>query len=97
MLANKTGAAFLHVAAETGVGAAFPAASGAPSLPSSSAATCKRQKVGAPSVQVELFSICCSESRTRGHTTKMNLWGSRYGIVITRRHKGPTASTTSQD
>ena len=34
-----------HVGAETGMGTAFPAALGAPSLPSCSAATCKRQKV----------------------------------------------------
>ena len=45
MLASKTDAAFFHVATETGMGAPFPAALGAPSLPFSSAATCKRQKV----------------------------------------------------
>ena len=59
MLAGITLKKKPHVGAETGMGTAFPAALGAPSLPSCSAATCQRQKVaaGAPSVQIELFSI----------------------------------------
>ena len=37
-----------------------------------------------------------SQSRARGHTTKIILWGSRSSIVISRRHKGEvTTSTTS--
>ena len=45
MLAGITLKKKPHVGAETGVGAPFPAALGAPSLPFSSATTCKRQKV----------------------------------------------------
>ena len=47
MLASITVKKKPHVGAETGMGTAFPAALGAPSLPSCSAATCKRQKVAA--------------------------------------------------
>ena len=38
-----------------------------------------------------------SQSRTRGHTTKIILWGSHSSIVISRRHTGEaTTNTTSQ-
>ena len=59
MLANKTDAAFFHVATETGMGTPFPAALGAPSLPSCSAATCHRQKVAAGAISANRTFFDC--------------------------------------
>ena len=56
MLADTTTGWKVHVGAETGMGAPFPAALGAPSLPSSSAATCQRQKVAAGPISAAFFS-----------------------------------------
>ena len=71
MLARITARSKVDVGAETGMGTPFPAALGAPSLPSCSAATCKRQKVAAraPSVQIGLFSIAFASSAFAKPTT----------------------------
>ena len=46
---------------------------------------------------IERWSVLLSQSRTRGHTTKIILWGSHSSIVISRRHTGEaTTNTTSQ-
>ena len=49
--------------------------------------------------ELDMTEFChrASQSRTRGHTTKIILWGSHSSIVISRRHTGEaTTNTTSQ-
>ena len=59
MLAGITLKKKPHVGAETGMGTPFPAALGAPSLPSCSAATCQRQKVAAGAISANRTFFDC--------------------------------------
>ena len=74
MLAGVTVKKKPHVGAEMGMGTVFPAALGAPSLPSCSAATCQRQKVAAGAISANRTFFDCLRQAASSPGGKSPLW-----------------------